>query len=40
MISIQNRIAAEIALTTGWLLWEFIAQGREVREKSSEVMTE
>ena len=40
MISIQNRIAAKIALTTGWLLWEFGAQGREVREKSSEVMTE
>ena len=40
MISIQNRIAAKIALTTGWLLWEFGAQGREVRDKSSEVMTE
>ena len=37
MISIQNRIAAVIALTTGWLQWEFRAQGREV---SSEVITE
>ena len=40
MMSIPNRIAAVIALTTGWLLWEFRAQGREVREKRSEVITE
>ena len=28
------------SVVAGWLLWEFRAQGREVREKSSEVMTE